>query len=98
MNTSTSSPASFRRILAAATAALALAAGSLLLVAGPASAHDELLSTDPAADSSLEALPAQLTLTFSGQLLAEPGATEVQATDAAGTSLIAGDPSIRRLR
>lgn len=94
MNTSTSSPASFRRILAAAAAAVALTAGSLLLAAAPASAHDELLSTDPAADSSVEALPEQLTLTFSGQLLGEAGASEVQATDAAGTALTDGAPIV----
>ena len=62
-----------------------------LLVASPASAHDELVSSDPAADSSLDALPAQLTLTFSGELATDPGATELQVTDAAGTSLADGD-------
>ncbi len=70
-----------RRALTAAAAALLLAAGGLL-VASPASAHDELVSTDPAADTSLDALPAQLTLTFSGELATDPGATELQVTDA----------------
>ena len=65
-----------------------------LLVASPASAHDELVSTDPAADSALDALPAQLTLTFSGELTTDPGATELEVTDAAGTSLAGGDPVV----
>jgi copper resistance protein C len=73
--------------------ALPLAA-ALLLVAAPASAHDELVSTDPAAGSTVGALPAQLTLTFNEAVSAEQGATEMQVTDAAGTSLVAGPASV----
>ena len=76
MPTNTAPPRSLRRTIAAAAAALLLAAGGLL-VASPASAHDELVSSDPAADAALEALPAQLTLTFSGELATDPGATEL---------------------
>ncbi|GAA2016270.1 copper resistance CopC family protein [Microbacterium ulmi] len=72
-----------------------LAAASVLLVAGPASAHDELESTDPAAGATLDALPTQLTMTFSGELLSDEGATEVQVTDAAGASLTAGSPAVQ---
>jgi len=42
----------------------------------------------------LDALPPQLTLTFSGELATDPGATELQVTDAAGTSLADGDPLV----
>ena len=93
MPTNTAPPRSFRRAITAAAAALLLAAGGLL-VASPASAHDELVSTDPAADTSLEALPAELTLTFSGELAADPGATELQVTDASGAVLADGDPLV----
>jgi len=93
MPTNTAPPRSFRRAITAAAAALLLAAGGLL-VASPASAHDELVSTDPAADTSLEALPAQLTLTFSGELATDPGATELQVTDASGAVLSDGDPVV----
>lgn len=93
MPTNTIRPRLLPRILASAAAALLLAAGGLV-IAAPASAHDELTATDPAADSSVEALPAQLTLTFSGELAAEPGATELLVTDAAGTSLADGDPVV----
>jgi copper resistance protein C len=90
-NTQTRHP--LRRRLAALTAALLLAAGGVL-VASPASAHDELVSTDPAADATLDALPDQLTLTFSGELATDPGATELQVTDAAGANLADGDPLV----
>ncbi|MDY0910023.1 copper resistance CopC family protein [Microbacterium sp. CFBP9034] len=73
-------------------AALLLAALALLLTASPASAHDELLGSDPANGAELDAVPAALTLTFSGAIAADEGASEVQVTDAAGTSLVAGAP------
>ena len=93
MPTNTDPSRPFRRVIAAAAAALLLSLGGLM-VAAPASAHDELVSTDPAADAVLDALPPQLTLTFSGELATDPGATELQVTDAAGTSLADGDPLV----
>jgi len=93
MPANTASPRPLRRAITAAAAALLLAAGGLL-VASPASAHDELVSSDPAADTSLEALPAELTLTFSGELATDPGATELQITDASGALLADGDPVV----
>ena len=44
------------RLLAAAVTALALTAGGLL-VASPASAHDELVSTDPATGATVDCAP-----------------------------------------
>lgn len=93
MATNTSLPRSLRRRLAVLTAALLLSAGGVL-IAAPASAHDELVSTDPAADATLDALPEQLTLTFSGELATDPGATELQVADAGGISLADGPPII----
>jgi methionine-rich copper-binding protein CopC len=93
MPTKTTSPRPFARALAAAATALLLTAGGLI-VASPANAHDELASTDPSADSTVDALPEQLTLVFSGELATDPGATELQVTDAAGTSLADGDPVV----
>ena len=89
----TTAPRPFARTIAAAAAALMLVAGGML-AAAPASAHDELVSTDPAAGSTVEALHAQLTLTFSGELVTDAGATELQVTDAGGTSLGDGDPEV----
>lgn len=71
-----------------------LLASAALLVAGPsAQAHDELLGTDPAADSTVEALPAAISLTFSGIIAPDEGASEVSVTDAAGTELADGAPT-----
>lgn len=67
--------------------------GVLALVYGaasPAAAHDELVSTDPVADSQLTELPAALTLAFSAELLGGDDANQVQVTDAAGTPLTDG--------
>ena len=93
MSQHTSPRRSLVRLLTAAVAAALLSAGGFI-VASPASAHDELVSSDPAADASLEALPAQLTLTFSAEIADDEGASEVQVTDAAGTVLTSGSPAV----
>lgn len=80
------------RVLALA-AALLVAFALLLVPASPAHAHDELIGSDPSADSTVEGVPAQLTLTFSGAIATDAGASEVAVTDAEGTSLIDGDPT-----
>jgi copper resistance protein C len=81
---------SFRAALTA-SAAVVLAFGMALVgAAAPASAHDQLLSSDPAPGASLDALPAELVLTFNAELLGDGGGNEMQVTDAAGTSLADG--------
>ncbi len=52
-----------------AAALIALLLALLVLPAGPAAAHDELLSTEPAADAVLDAPPAALALEFSADVL-----------------------------
>jgi methionine-rich copper-binding protein CopC len=81
--------------LGAVLAALLLTLAALVLPASPAQAHDELLGSDPAADSTLDALPAALTLTFSGEIADDEGASVVEVTDAGGTSLTDGTPTVR---
>lgn len=76
-------------------AALLIAFGTVLAAASPASAHDELIGSDPAAGGTLDALPAQLTLTFSAEIADDEGASVVEVTDAAGTSLTGGTPTVR---
>lgn len=88
----TSSSAPRRRSIPAALASLLLAAAVLLVPASPASAHDELVSTDPSADAVLETLPERITLTFSADVLTDAGATVIEVTDADGTSLADGAP------
>ncbi len=92
MPSKTSSPRFLVRFVVAAVTAGLLAAGGLL-VASPAYAHEELISSDPVADSTVEGMPAQLTLTVSGEISAAEGANEVQVTDAAGTTLSVGTPT-----
>lgn len=88
-------PRSFvRRLCAAVLTALAVTAASVALVASPAAAHDELLSTDPANGTTVATLPAQITLTFSASVLAGETGNEVQVTDASGASLTDGAPVI----
>lgn len=62
-----------------------------LAVSQPAYAHDELIGSSPAAGSSVDELPDEVELTFSAVLLAEPAATDVVVTDAAGADLTEGD-------
>lgn len=80
-------------------APIALAAGLLaaflvLLSPAPASAHDALVSSSPAADESVETVPAELTLTFSAKLIDGEGATEVVVTAPDGTSLTDGQATV----
>ena len=79
---------------AALVAGIALAAASVLVVASPAAAHDELVAADPPADSTVATLPAQLTLTFSSEIADDDGASVVVVTDAAGTALADGTPTV----
>lgn len=82
-------------ILRRSTAPLALAAALLaafLVLFAPlsASAHDALTAASPEADSTVDVLPAEITLTFSADLITGEGATEVQVTDSAGTPVADG--------
>lgn len=79
--------------LVALVAALLLGAFAVVVTSSPARAHDELLGSDPAAGSTVDALPAELRLTLSGAIAAETGASEVQVTDASGAALVDGAPT-----
>ncbi|MBN9212281.1 MAG: hypothetical protein BGO45_04265 [Microbacterium sp. 71-36] len=78
----------------AVLAAAAVALAALLVPASPALAHDELVSSDPSADAVLDALPAQITLSYSADILDSDGASVIQVTDATGTSLTDGAPTV----
>lgn len=90
----TSSEAPRRRTLPALLAAALLAVAAVLLPALPAAAHDELISTDPGADAVLDALPPQITFSYSAEVLTDAGATVVEVTDASGASLTDGAPQV----
>ncbi|MEV7611271.1 copper resistance protein CopC [Microbacterium sp. NPDC089320] len=81
------------------TAPIALAAALLtafLVLFAPlsASAHDSLLASSPEADSTVDVLPDELTLTFSAKLIDETGATEVVVTDPSGGSVTDGAATV----
>ncbi|MGN7186838.1 copper resistance CopC family protein [Microbacterium enclense] len=90
----TSPQAPRRRTLPAVLTTVLLAAAALLVPALPAAAHDELIGTDPASDAVLETLPEQITLSYSADVLTDAGATVIEVTDAAGTSLTDGAPEV----
>lgn len=77
-----------------ALAATLLAAVLVLLSPLSASAHDALVSSSPAADESVETVPAELTLTFSAKLIDGEGATEVVVTDPDGASITEGTATV----
>ena len=56
----------------------------------PAAAHDALIDSSPAADSTVDTLPGELALTFSAPLIGGEGSTEIVVTDAAGESVTDG--------
>ena len=76
-----------RRSTAALTAALALAAAPAagIVLAVPAQAHDELLSSTPQAGQTLTEAPSKVSLTFSGSLIDGQGIQNlIQVRDADG--------------
>lgn len=84
-----------RRPAAPVALAVTLLAAFLVLVSPlSASAHDALVSSSPAADSEVEALPAALTLTFSAKLIDGEGATEVVVTDPDGNAVTDGPATV----
>ncbi|MFT4229893.1 MAG: copper resistance protein CopC [Microbacterium sp.] len=83
-----------RRTAPALFAALALALGAILASAAPAAAHDQLVDTDPAAGSTVDAVPDAVSLTFSADLLADADLTAIEVTTATGTPVQEGDPVV----
>lgn len=79
-----------------AHARAATATGLLALSLGftPAYAHDELVSTNPAADTTLEQAPSELELTYSGDIMDVAGANQVRVTNAAGETVTEGEPEV----
>lgn len=85
-----------RRSFAPVALAATLLATFLLLFAWPqsAAAHDSLVESTPAADSTIETLPDELTLTFSAALIDGEGSTAVVVEDADGNSVTEGEPTV----
>lgn len=77
-------------------AAVAVATVAALAVAAPASAHDTIVSSTPAADSQLTAAPTEVVLTFSNTLLSldENSGTAMTVIDESGEDWVAGPPIV----
>lgn len=78
------------RAIAAFVAVLA----ALLLAPSPAIAHDSVVSSYPAASSSVDSVPDEISITFSAELLGEGGTGVVQVTGPDGVVYSEGDPEI----
>ncbi|WP_169925443.1 copper resistance CopC family protein [Sanguibacter antarcticus] len=76
------------RLLALLLATFGLVAVSL----APASAHDSIISSDPADGAELTVSPPQITLTFTDEIQAV--GSQVLVVDDAGTQVAAGVPAI----
>ncbi|GAB3601314.1 copper resistance CopC family protein [Microbacterium tumbae] len=78
-------------------AGLAVATVATLATAAPASAHDELTFSDPAAEARLDSAPEEVTMEFSGDLLtlgeSMTGAV-VLVIDGSGRDWATGDPEV----
>ncbi|MDI3330803.1 MAG: copper resistance protein CopC [Micrococcus sp.] len=84
-----------RRGLGGATAAALLALSAATVTAAPALAHDQLLSTTPEAGSTVTTAPAEVSLTFSGDLITGQGIQNlVTVTDGAGHQWQDGDAQV----
>jgi methionine-rich copper-binding protein CopC len=79
------------RLLGRSVVALAAAGLAMLAFAGPASAHDRLVSSDPADGSTVTEQPAAITLVFSDEVLAT--GTEVVVTTG-GAPVDVGTPTV----
>lgn len=76
------------------TLAAALFACLMLFASTPAQAHDELVSSDPSANAALTQAPAELTLTYSANLMSIEGGNRVRVVDSSGASVAEGEPQV----
>ncbi|MGH2536784.1 MAG: copper resistance protein CopC, partial [Candidatus Promineifilaceae bacterium] len=72
--------------------AVILLAAGLLLAAGRAEAHGGIVRSEPAANASLEAAPARVSIWFTEPV--EPGLSRIQVLDAAGQGVDGGDGQV----
>lgn len=91
-------PDSTRRrwIIRGAVMLLGLAIGTAisLTLASPASAHDDIISSDPVADSTIETLPGEVTLTFSAEILDAVGTVALEVRTPDDVNIAKGSPQI----
>ncbi|MFS2280636.1 copper resistance CopC family protein [Microbacterium sp. OR21] len=94
---STSRTSSKRRrgfTASASLSALLVIGGAVLGTASPAAAHDELLSAYPEASATVSDAPAEISLTFTGELQRLEGATAIEVITEDGRNLVDDAPEI----
>lgn len=67
---------------------------AISLIALPASAHTVLITADPAADSTVEVLPASISLTFAEELVNIGKSNSISVIDQSGAQLASGNPEV----
>ena len=77
------------------TLAAVLLASLMLFGGAAAQAHDELVSSDPAANATLTQAPAELNLTYSANLMNIEGGNRVRVVDSTGASVAEGEPQVK---
>jgi len=77
------------------TLAVVLLASLMLFGGAAAQAHDELVSSDPAANATLTQAPAELNLTYSANLMNIEGGNRVRVVDSTGASVAEGEPQVK---
>lgn len=79
-----------------ALAGAVVAAAAVLMIAAPASAHDQEVSSSPANGAQLTTVPTQVSVSFSENLstLADNNGAAMTVKDAAGTDWVAGAPVV----
>lgn len=78
----------------AGMSALLIIGGTVFGTATPAAAHDELLSTYPEASATTPGVPAEISLTFTGELQGLEGATVIEVLTEDGSNLADGAPEV----
>lgn len=77
------------------TLAAVLLASLMLFGGAAAQAHDELVSSDPAANATLTQAPTELNLTYSANLMNIEGGNRVRVVDSTGASVAEGEPQVK---
>jgi methionine-rich copper-binding protein CopC len=67
---------------------------ALTLIALPASAHTVLISANPAANTTIDALPSTISLTFAEELISIGGSNSISVLDSSGTEITTGSPEV----
>ena len=73
---------------------IALAVFALLMSPTAAQAHDQLVQSDPAQDTSVSTVPDHVTLTFSGDITHVDNGNKVVVTDSHGKTVSNGETTV----